>query len=172
MPNYYKGQKGFSYFFTPDRLIELRPQIDSFTLDLWLLLHSRIQHNLKGTRVLLSDDEIAKHPMWGERSINATEISRSRAQLKTLGVLSYRKDGLAWWYFAVHPKTGLTIDTEQAEIERKEALQVETKTSRVAELEAEVASLRKKLLVQPTSALPTLFVSEDFDPLDTGQVDD
>ena len=38
-------QPGFSYFSIPNRLLELRPKMHPFTLDLWLLLHSRIQHN-------------------------------------------------------------------------------------------------------------------------------
>ena len=173
MPNYYKNQKGFSYFFTPDRLLELRPKMDGFDLDLWLLLHSRIQHNQRGPCVLLTDDQIATHLMWGERCINEKEISRARALLKKLGVLSYRKEGLAWRYFAVHPVSGVPIDPEQAEFEQKEARQGTAETSRVAELEAELASL-KKLLVKPTDVVttPTTHVPEDFDPFDTGQVSD
>jgi hypothetical protein len=175
MPNYYKSQKGFSYFFVPNRLLELLPEMDNFALDLWLLLHSRIQHNYKGPCVLLTDDQIAKFPMWGDRSISAKEISRARAQLKKLGVLSYRKEGLAWQYFAVHPVSGVPIDPGQAELEQKEVRQATAETSRVAQLEAELASL-KKLLAKPpdvvtTQATPASRIPEDFDPFDTGQVE-
>jgi hypothetical protein len=171
LPNYYKTQKGFSYFFTPDRVLELRPKMDGFTLDLWLLLHSRIQHNQKVPRVLLTDDQIANHPMWGERSINETEISRARALLKKLGVLSYRKEGLAWWYFVVNPVTGISIDPEQAQLEEKQAHQTATETSEVAKLRAEVEMLKKQLPIQPAAVTaPAKLVHEDYDQFDTGQV--
>jgi hypothetical protein len=173
LPNYYKNQRGFSYFFTPDRVLELRPKMDGFTLDLWLLLHSRIQHNQKVPRVLLTDDQIATHPMWGGRQINSTEISRARALLKKLNVLSYRKEGAAWWYFVVNPVTGISIDPEQAQLEEKQAHQTATETSEVAKLKAEVEMLKKQLPVQPAAvAAPAKLVHEDYDQFDTGQVDE
>ena len=170
LPNYYKTQKGFSYFFVPDCLLELRPMIDGFTLDLWLLLHSRIQHNQRGPWALLTDDQITNNPMWGDRSISAKEVSRSRKLLKQLGVLSYRKDGLAWHYFAVHPVSGVAIDPGQAEIERRDSVE----PSRVAQLEAELAILKKQLEAKPSSTPPAparrVPVQEDYDPYDTGAV--
>ena len=194
MPPYYRGHAGFSYFFIPDRLLELRPQMDPFDLDLWLLLHKGIQHNQKGTSVLLTDDQIAKHAIWGQREINAKEISRARALLKKLGVLSYRKQGLAWQYYAVHPLTGIPIDPEQAEREQKEVRQATAEASRVTELEAKIASLEKRL-AKPTDndsgrksgskttateqqeqegPIPLDYypIAEDYDPLDTGQVEE
>jgi hypothetical protein len=172
MLNYYKSQTGFSYFFVPNRLLELLPEMDNFALDLWLLLHSRIQHNYKGPCVLLTDDQIAKFPMWGERSISAKEISRARAQLKKLGVLSYRKEGLAWMYYAVHPVSGIPIDPGQAALEQKEVRQA-TESSLVAQLQAENASL-KKLLAKPADVIAPpaarIPIPEDYDQFDTGQV--
>jgi hypothetical protein len=178
MPNYYKKQNGFSYFSVPDRLLELRPKIDSFTLDLWLLLHCRIQHNQNAPRVLLTDDQIANHAMWEGRSIHETEISRARALLKKLGVLAYRKEGLAWIYFPVHPVSGVCLDPEQADLEekkkQKQARETAVETSRVAQLEAELASLRKQLPAQSATVVTArvTHVAEDFDPFDTGQVDE
>jgi hypothetical protein len=165
--NHYKGIKGFSYFFVPDRLIDFVPQIGGFTLELWLLLHYRIQHNRVGAWTLFTDDQIATHSIWGGRSISLKEISRARALLKKLGLLAYSKEDKAYKYFVVHPVSGMPLDKEQAEIERKKTQKEPAKTSREVELEAELASLRKQLATQA----PAMRVPVWEDAFDTGQVD-
>lgn len=170
MPNYYKGQPGFSYFLVPNLLLDLRPKMQDFSFDFWLLLHSRIQHQ-KDPRVMLTDDQIAEFPIWGGRRINAKEISRARTLLKKLGVLSYRKEGKAYWYFVVHPMTGFAIDPVQAKLEQKEAQKATAESSEVAQLKAEVARL-KNLMAKPIDVITRVPVvpTVDYDELDTGEV--
>jgi hypothetical protein len=172
--NYYKGQKGFSYFFTPNRLLELLPKMGGhFALELWLMLHSRIQHNQVRPCALLADDQIAAHPMWAGRSINPTEISRARSLLKELGLLTYRKDGIAFWYFVTNPLTGIPIDAEQAKLEQ----QGSTEASKVAKLQAKVEALEKQLqtrlpttVVVPAKKAAPVYDDDRFP--DTGFVED
>jgi ribosomal protein L29 len=190
MPSYYRKEVGFSHFPVPDRLVELHAQLQGFAFSLWILLHSKIQHNTHSPSILLSDDQIAKDSFWGDRSINPKEISRARAVLKKYGLLHYRKDGQAWLYYATHPITGRTIDPVEAARQAKEL-----NTPKDAELakvraeaneakaeadaaKAELAELRAQLMAKTQTISPSVvkqprkqgFDAYEFE--DTGQVEE
>jgi len=144
MPSYYKNTNGFSYFQVPDRLMELRPQLQNFAVDLWLLVHCAMQHNTRSPNVLLTDDQIAKHPSWGDRKINSKEISRARTELNKHGLLHYRKDGQAWLYFCTHPITGKAIDPKEAARQAAE----DTEANELTKVKAELAALKAQMISQ------------------------
>jgi hypothetical protein len=171
MSSYYQKAKGFSYFQVPDRLMELYPQLQDFAFHLWLLLHCGMQHNQHSPNILLTDDQIAKDPFWGDRNINAKEISRARAVLKKHSLLHYRRDGQAWMYFCTHPITGITMCPTEAARQAAELRSTEGKDAEIAKLKEELAALKAQVVPQCVlSHRKTANTYDDFE--DTGQVDD
>lgn len=169
MPSYYKNTTGFSYFMVPDRLMELRPQLQNFAVDLWLLLHCAMQHNKRSPSISLTDSQIANHASWGDRKINSKEISRARTALSKHGLLHYRKDGQAWLYFCVHPITGKAIDPAEATRQSAE----NTETNELTKVKAELAALKAQMASQASVMKPP--PKREFDKWgneDTGQVED
>jgi hypothetical protein len=174
MPSYYKNTTGFSYFQVPDRLMELRPQLQNFAVDLWLLVHCAMQHNTRSPNVLLTDDQIANHPSWGGRSINPREISKARTALKKHGLLHYRKDGQAWLYFCTHPITGKVIDPTEAARQAQDAKdnsELARAKAELAALKAQIASQAQPIVRHSDETLPKLRHSvHEYE--DTGQVEE
>ena len=165
--NYYGKTRGFSWFPVPDRLLERLPDLErSFHLELWLRLHSEIQHQ-KYPFVLLSDDQMLEHKMWSHRTIDATELSRGRKALKKLGLLTYRREGMAYRYFVCHPITGIALDPEQAKAE----VQQSTSDLELEALRAEIAMLKQQQQAKSANQPATALGNHDSRLEDTGQVE-
>jgi hypothetical protein len=147
MPNFYGASKQLSYFSIPDRLLQLRlsSELQNFHFEFWLFIHCRMQHQSLHTRILLTGDQISSHPLWCGRTINAKEVSRARSSLKKLGLLDYRKDGVAYWYFVTHPVTGKVIDAEELALQAKEEKAAKSNDTELAKAQAEIARMAEEM---------------------------